>query len=255
MQQHLVAVIAHPDDEFMAAGLLIRAKSLGYSTHLICGTQGEAGRIKGQHFRGNRDEELSTIRQKEFGVSCLLLNIDSYHNLGLPDHGAESWNIEESAAELEAILLSIGSSVIVTFNSDGGNRHPDHVGMHQMTVQAFGGLPKNDYILYFSTLFPKSFSEAHTLLKLPPPIMDQITINDSEVSAIVALSKEEHLMKLTVLDIYRSQFPDERGFYYKMPLKMLETVSRYECYENFAGGAGADPSHTSRSDMLFDMFL
>lgn len=256
MQGHLVAVIAHPDDEFMSAGLLIRAKSLGYKTHLICGTYGEAGNIKGQHFRGNREEELRSIRQKEFDVSCLILNVDRYHNLGLPDNRAGDWNLDRAASVLEAILLNIGPSIVVTYNRDGGNRHPDHIGIHLLTVQAFSSLPRSGYKLYFNTLFPRNFSQNHTLLELPESLMEKVTIDDHEVSAIIALSNEEHLMKLSVLDIYRSQFPDEGGLYYKMPLKMLETVSRYECYENYdRDRANVTPDPSDSDNMLFDLLL
>ncbi|MDQ0062821.1 PIG-L family deacetylase [Paenibacillus harenae] len=256
MQDRLVAIIAHPDDEFMAAGLLIRAKSLGYKTHLISGTYGEAGRIKGQHFRGDREEELRSIRQKEFDVSCLLLNVDRYHNLGLPDNRAADWDLETASRGLEDILINIGPSIVVTFNRDGGNHHPDHIGMHKITVQAFGSLPRGDYKLYFNTLFPRNFSQVHALLELPALLMEKMTIDDNEVSAILALTNEEHLMKLSVLDIYRSQFPDERGLYYKMPLRVLEAVSRYECYENFDKGNVNHPPERSDADVvLFDLLL
>lgn len=233
MLDNLTCVFAHPDDEFMAAGLLTRAKSLGYKTHLICGTKGEAGRIKGQKFLGDRNEDLVSIRNKEHKTSCQLLRVDSLYYLNLSDNNAAQWNIEDSVGELESTLLSIGPSIIVTFNRDGGNNHTDHIGIHNITVQTFRKLATQNYKLYFGTLFPRDFSQTNNILQLPPQLIDKITVNDNEVSKIIELSNDEYKMKLNIIDVYKSQFPDEHGLYYKMPLKLLEVISKYECYEMF----------------------
>ncbi|RAV16740.1 hypothetical protein DQG23_28310 [Paenibacillus contaminans] len=230
---NLTCVFAHPDDEFLAAGLLARAKRIGYKTHIICGTNGERGRLKGQNFLGDKTEDLVTIRNREFKKSSKLLEVDSLKYLNLPDNKAAQWNLYDAVGELESILLNIGPSIIVTFNKNGGNNHPDHIGIHNITVKAFKKIASQNYKLYFGTLFPKQYSQANNILQVPPQIIDKITIDDNEVSKIIKLSNDEYKLKLNVIDVYRSQFPDEHGLYYKMPLKFLEMMAKYECYEAF----------------------
>lgn len=231
--KNLVCIFAHPDDEFIAAGLLFRAKKHGYKTHLICATNGEAGRIKGQKFLGDPNELLVDIRLKEFNKSCEILSVDSLHLLNLPDNNAIIWNVESVTNRLKSILLDIGPSVMVTFNKDGGNNHPDHKGIHNISVRAFEEIGSKDFRLFFITKHPKNYISRKNLVKLPPKLLDKVTINDDEVSMIIQLTDDEVATKKKIIENYRSQFPDENGLYYKMPYSILINLSQFETFEEF----------------------
>jgi len=230
---NLVCVFAHPDDEFTAAGLLLRAKKLGYRTHLICGTRGEAGKIKGQNFDGDESESLKEIRLKEIKRSCELLSIDTLNFLDLSDNNAVNWNIEEAVNKLKTILLMIGSAVVVTFNKDGGNNHPDHKTIHNITVSACGEIEKSDYRLHFVTKLPREYIMTSVLGQLPNQIIEKVTIEDEEVSKIIHLTDDEISIKKEIAINYKSQFPDENGLFYKLPFPTLEKLSHVECYKEF----------------------
>lgn len=183
---NLTCVFAHPDDEVLAAGLLARAKRIGYKTHIICGTKGEGGRLKGQNFLGDKNEDLVTIRSRELISTCQLMGVASLNYLHLQDNMAAQWKIEDAVGELKSILLGIGPSIIVTFNKNGGNNHPDHIGMHHIAVQTFKKIASQNYKLYFSTLFPIKFLQMNKILQLPPQVIDKITVNDNEVSKLLS---------------------------------------------------------------------
>ena len=66
----LVCVFAHPDD-FIAEGVLARAKTLGWTTYLVCATGGEAGRVKNNRYSRPADD-LVSIKQNPIQVADML---------------------------------------------------------------------------------------------------------------------------------------------------------------------------------------
>lgn len=236
--KNLVCIFAHPDDEFAAAGLLKRAKHHGYKTHLVCATNGEAGRIKGQHYLGDPLEPLFSIRRREFLRSCDILDLDGYHFLNLEDNKATSWNAFEAIFQLKSILLEIGPSLIVTFDKDGGNNHPDHQTVHTLTVRAFEELSSLGTTaasqLYFVSKLPREYITKQKLVDLPTPLLEKVTLEEKEPLKIIHLTDEELNHKKIVIENYSSQFPDEHGLYYKMPLSLLLKLSRFEAFIEYS---------------------
>jgi LmbE family N-acetylglucosaminyl deacetylase len=182
----LLAVYAHPDDELAAGGALAHYARQGVSTHLICATRGEVGEAP-PDLKGFTS--IAEMRSDELECACNILGLDSVNFLGYRDSGMPgspdnqhpqslvSAPLDEVARKIAVYIRRLKPHVVITFDPIGGYRHPDHIAIHQATVEAFkiAGDPKIELDelpphapakLYFST-FPRGFLRtAVRLLKL-----------------------------------------------------------------------------------------
>lgn len=234
---NLLGVFAHPDDEIVASGVLIRAKEMGYKTHLVCATRGEACRIRKKEVMNENNKK--EVRKKELEESCKVIGVSTLKFLELPDSKGAEWNKEEGEGKLIEIFNRIKPNVIITFPSDGGNGHPDHKALSALTESAFNKYKtSNDASLYFLSLYPESLFKNLLISKVLPrklkeKIMKKATTKDENVTAVIKLTKDEVKKKFLALEKHKSQFPDEKGRYYKMPKVIFKMLSKYECYSIF----------------------
>lgn len=230
----LMGVFAHPDDEVLISGLLYRAHSQGIKTHLVCATRGESGGFR-NHQVVNK-ENLAVVRERELENSCKILGISSLIYLDLADSGSSTWYKEKPEEKLLEIIQNIKPDIVITFDENGGNGHPDHREIHSLTVNVFKKYKKSDeQKLYYFTLFPKSYIQRFCKIlpltrKLKDKFINKITVDDSKVTTMLKLKKEEKKNKLDALACHKSQFPDKNGKYYKMPYFIFKIFSSYECY-------------------------
>ncbi len=231
----IVGVFAHPDDEFIIAGFLVRAISKGTKVHLICATRGEAGKI---HNPIVTKENMKEVRTKEIEKVCDVLGVSSLHFLDLPDGESDTWIDYKPIERIIAIFNQIKPDLILTFDRNGGNGHPDHKEISRLTKIAYETHKSNEDVrLYHVTKFPHSFLKKRLWMlpkKTKEKILNKLTVIDSEVSTIVKLNNKELKKKLKIIDCYKSQFPDEKGRYYKLPYFVLKRIAKYECYEEMS---------------------
>jgi len=231
----MIAVIPHPDDEFAMFGLLIRAKMLGYQVHIVCATKGEAGKILNSKSKLLNTHPISAIRVDEINKSCELLKADSLEFLGLMDGESKSWNYNDAESKLIRIIDEIEPNYIVTFDNNGLNGHPDHKAVTSIVNRVL--LNKDEINLIQVTKYPIHFVDRK--LRFIPrsvreKIIDKIAIDNRHVSAINELNSEEHKLKMKLINIYNSQFPDENGKYFKQSKVIVKKFSRYESYCNLS---------------------
>ncbi|WP_105616552.1 PIG-L family deacetylase [Vallitalea okinawensis] len=149
-----LVVGAHPDDESVVTGLLLKAKKEGKKTGLICFTKGEAG---GFATKEDRVRELKNAAE--------LLELDYFKHLDHPDAGVE-YGIE-AVEELVPLLREASPQVVLTIHPD--DYHPDHVAVSKTVDRAVfvAGLKKHSsddktwhpkQVLYFS-LDPRTNSQ------------------------------------------------------------------------------------------------
>ena len=121
----LLCVTAHPDDEagnFGGSLLLYRVR--GVETHVICLTPGQAASNRGG---ARTDQELATLRRKEFAASCAILKVTAGEVLDYADAHLHRIDLYSVVAELTRHLRRIRPQVVLTFGPDGGvTGHPDH---------------------------------------------------------------------------------------------------------------------------------
>jgi LmbE family N-acetylglucosaminyl deacetylase len=121
----VLAIFAHPDDEQLVTGLLIRARETdGAVTRMITATKGEAGTPLPQI---SRVEELGIIRHAELLKNGYALGVKEQLVWDYPDGGLADADFEEYVARLEKQMLIWKPDLIVTFWPESGfSDHSDH---------------------------------------------------------------------------------------------------------------------------------
>ncbi|UCD98888.1 MAG: PIG-L family deacetylase [Chloroflexota bacterium] len=174
----LLAVLAHPDDEtFGLGGTLALYARRGVAVHLVCATRGEVGEVEPHYLEGF--QSIGELRENELRCAASKLGLAGVHFLDYRDSGmpgsADNRHtralaaapLEEVAARVTGYIRSLRPQVVLTFDPIGGYRHPDHIAIHQATVQAFHaagdgaqfpdqGPPFQPEKLYFHT-FPRGW--------------------------------------------------------------------------------------------------
>lgn len=183
----LLSVLAHPDDEsFGMGGTLALYASRGAEVHLICATYGEVGTMDDEFMVGFN----SVAERRKYELECAAqhLGLAGVHFLGYRDSGMPgtednhhpnslvSASVEEVTGKIVEWIRRLKPQVVLTFDSIGGYRHPDHIRIHDTTVAAFyaagdnevttseGLPPYSPQKLYFHTM-------PHDLLRIAVRLM------------------------------------------------------------------------------------
>ena len=139
----LVSFHAHPDDECIACGGVIRkAADEGHRVVLVVATRGEQGEVA-EGFLAD-GEELWQRRVAETHASAEILGAQRVEFLGYTDSGmmgtpanaapGSFWTtpVDEAAKKLAAILDDERADVLTCYDDNGGYGHPDHIQVHRV---------------------------------------------------------------------------------------------------------------------------
>lgn len=121
----VLAVFAHPDDEQLVTGLLIRAAGDdAISTAALTATKGEAGTPMPQI---SRLEDLGQVRKAEALKNTWALGVDFHDVLDFPDGGLANTPLDELTAAVRERMLRHKPDLVVTFWPESGfSDHADH---------------------------------------------------------------------------------------------------------------------------------
>ncbi len=145
--RRLLGIFAHPNDEELIAGALLRYHLLGMETGLVCATRGEVGDIADSVLA--TPDNLGQVREAEMRAAAETLHVDQLWFLGYRDSGmAGTLDNQDSRAlikargakvigDLVAIIRQFRPQVIITFDEIGGYGHPDHIAMYKYATGAF----------------------------------------------------------------------------------------------------------------------
>jgi len=135
--RHVVAIVAHPDDEAWALGgtLAVFARR-GHTVTVLAATSGEAGWIHGK--RGVAD--AAALRRAELSASCQVLGANVPEFMGWSDGGLANLDSDQAIAALRARLHELAPDVIVGLGPDGGYGHIDHTVLCRFVRDAARGL-------------------------------------------------------------------------------------------------------------------
>lgn len=137
-----LAITAHPDDESAISGLFLLAKQQGYSTGLICLTQGESGGF------ATREQRI-----EEFEKATQILGLDYVKLLDFPDAGLEA--DVQSMERLIDMLRECEAKVVLTIHPD--DYHPDHRAVYALVDRALFVSGLNKYSTDNKTYHPSQF--------------------------------------------------------------------------------------------------
>ncbi|MDA8369565.1 MAG: N-acetyl-1-D-myo-inositol-2-amino-2-deoxy-alpha-D-glucopyranoside deacetylase [Nocardiopsaceae bacterium] len=155
--RRLLLVHAHPDDETIVTGAtMAKYAAEGARVTLVTCTLGEEGEVIPPdlaHLASDRQDGLGRYRIGELDRACLALGVDDHRFLGGPgryrdsgmmgaptnDHPDCFWraDVEKAAQLLAMVIREVQPDVMVTYDSNGGYGHPDHIQAHRVAVRAF----------------------------------------------------------------------------------------------------------------------
>ncbi len=151
----MVSFHAHPDDECIACGGVIRkAATEGHRVVLVVATRGEHGEVAAGFLADG--EELWRRRVAETHASAAILGARRVEFLGYTDSGmmgtpannvpGSFWTapVDEAAKKLAAILQQEQADVLTCYDDIGGYGHPDHIQVHRVGLRAaeLAGTPR-----------------------------------------------------------------------------------------------------------------
>jgi LmbE family N-acetylglucosaminyl deacetylase len=151
----LVSFHAHPDDECIACGGVMRkAADAGHRVVLVVATRGEHGEVPPGFLADG--EELWQRRVKETHAAADILGVQRVEFLGYVDSGmmgtpendapGSFWtaDVAKAAAGLAEILREEQADVLTCYDDNGGYGHPDHIQVHRVGLRAaeLAGTPR-----------------------------------------------------------------------------------------------------------------
>jgi len=188
--RRLLLVHAHPDDETIGTGATMAHYAAEHVlVTLVTCTLGEEGEVLEpglSHLASDQDDALGQHRIGELAAACEALRVTDHRFLGGPGRWRDSgmmgtpqndrpecfWqaDLDEAVRDLVAVVREVRPQVLVTYDSNGGYGHPDHIQAHRVTVAAFDAAADPAYApelgevwqvakLYW-TAFPKSVLQA-----------------------------------------------------------------------------------------------
>ncbi|MBM9507744.1 N-acetyl-1-D-myo-inositol-2-amino-2-deoxy-alpha-D-glucopyranoside deacetylase [Actinacidiphila acididurans] len=155
--RRLLFVHAHPDDETITNGVtMAKYAAEGALVTLVTCTLGEEGEVippELAHLASDRDDTLGEHRIGELAAAMEALGVTDHRFLGGPGRYRDSgmmgvphndnpkcfWqaDLDEAAGRLVDVILETRPQVLVTYDSNGGYGHPDHIQAHRVAMRGY----------------------------------------------------------------------------------------------------------------------
>lgn len=131
----LLMCFAHPDDEsFFAAGTARKYVEAGVRVVLCCATRGERGSVGDPPLA--TIDSLPQVREQELRNAAEILGIPELVLLDYRDQELAAAPPAEICERIGALIRQHRPEVVMTFDPNGGNRHPDHMAISRFTADA-----------------------------------------------------------------------------------------------------------------------
>ena len=161
MDQRMLLVHAHPDDESIGQGAtMAKYAARGTQVTLVTCTLGEEGEVLVPdlaHLAADQDDQLGRHRIGELAAAMKELGVTDHrflggagksrdsgmvwHEDGHATHGEDVkegtfWRADllEAATDLVAVIREVRPQVMVTYDQFGGYGHPDHIQAHRVAT-------------------------------------------------------------------------------------------------------------------------
>lgn len=262
-------VHAHPDDETITTGGTIAALvAEGAEVTVLTATRGEGGEViptELNHLEGDR-AGLAKVREHEIAEAMRALGVRMHTFLGgttrtfedsgmewgpdgharpassMPDNALCAADITTVARHIAAVIDAVTPHVVITYASNGGYGHPDHVRVHEATTAAIDLAEwRTGRLLYVDTptevarrnfdpaqdgFSATGFAAAETIPAKPP--VGRIVI-DQDVSSVLGA-------KRSALEAHRTQV-SVSGRFFALSNGVGQAIGDHEY---FSIGAGTD---------------
>jgi len=131
----LLLVFAHPDDESVfAGGIAAKCAEAGGLVALCTATPGERGKVGTPPVCEPAD--LGRVRQLELVAACRELGVGTLRMLGYQDRALAVAPPGTIRRQLVEVIRALRPQVVITFEPNGSNLHPDHVAISRFCGDA-----------------------------------------------------------------------------------------------------------------------
>lgn len=154
--EHLVVVVAHPDDETFGCGSLIaQSTAAGARVTVLCATRGGAGERVPDPITDCWP--LGLVREVELTAAARVLGVEEVALLGYRDSGFDgephpralvAAPLDDVARDLARRLDTLAPDVVLTL--DGSDGHRDHVHLRDALALAVAGLGRRPRLIHSS---------------------------------------------------------------------------------------------------------
>ncbi|MCL5438950.1 MAG: PIG-L family deacetylase [Patescibacteria group bacterium] len=209
----VIFVFAHPDDEsFSSGGAIAYLTNRGVSVKLITATKGEAGQVGNPPL--TTKEKLGKIREKELRNAAKILGISKIYFLGLIDGTLHKIDSKTIAKKVLEIFKKEKPDAVITFNEEGGSKHPDHIQMHKSTTIAFFEYQKisDKHVRLYYTVTPKSLIEQFNKSGLSYNVFGKVEGTDDKLITTTVNIKNTINIKIKALKCHKTQHKDWERF-------------------------------------------
>ncbi|WP_055611105.1 N-acetyl-1-D-myo-inositol-2-amino-2-deoxy-alpha-D-glucopyranoside deacetylase [Streptomyces phaeochromogenes] len=151
--RRLLLVHAHPDDEAINNGTtMARYAAEGAHVTLVTCTLGQRGEVIPPGLAHLSGEALGDHRLAELAAAMRELGVGDFRSLGGPGRHHDSgmmglpdnddprcfWqaDVDEAATDLVRVIREVRPQVLVTYDTNGGYGHPDHIQAHRVAMRA-----------------------------------------------------------------------------------------------------------------------
>lgn len=204
MEQHVLVVFPHPDDEtFGCGGTIAQFAKSGVPVTYVCATLGQMGRNMGKPFFATR-ESLPHIREAELEKACEAIGIQHVIKLGLRDKTIEFEDPELLIERIEQILREVRPSLVLT-HYPGYAVHPDHNALGDVTIRAISRLSVQERPLVYAHAFAR---DCQNLIGPPDIVNDISAMSEVKLAAIRAHRSQSQLF---FPRIEKGQFKKQSG--------------------------------------------
>lgn len=182
MSLRLLLVHAHPDDESIATGVAVAHHvAAGDEVHVLTCTLGEQGEVippELAHLDADHDDELGPYRREE--LRSAMHAVGAHHRVlgegeGAPSRYRDSGmlgtpsqddprafaraDVAEAARLVRAVVDEVAPDLVVTYDPEGGYRHPDHVQTHRVVCAALAAMPERERPVALAVLTPRTWAD------------------------------------------------------------------------------------------------
>lgn len=236
--------LAHPDDEsFSGAGLACWCLARGGEVVLVCATRGEMGKPGDAHVSG-APADVGAAREQELHAAAQIIGIRHVHLLDYRDRELSAAPPNEIRRALVMLLRHYRPAVVITFDPNGFNVHPDHVAVSRFTSDAVAAAADARW-------FPDAGTpHAAQRLLWTPPIAPWDAARSANLDAEAGVDFVIDIApwsrrKAEALRAHRTQHHSTEKYFFSQP--DLDRILALECYRQGWG----PPLQARPSDDIF----
>jgi LmbE family N-acetylglucosaminyl deacetylase len=205
--RRLLGVFAHPDDEvFCAGGTMVQAARAGAEIMVACATRGEHGQIRDATAATRRT--LGAVRERELYASAAELGVQHVQVLDYAD-GTLQHHRSSLRAAITGIMRQFAPDTVVTFGTDGGYGHPDHMAVSEQATEAFRAIvdDHDQGQRMYHAVFPPPRTSMAEELALWIVSSGRRAVEPAALHAIALFAGESATMRLARDDVRVEWFP------------------------------------------------